>query len=604
MFQKDLKYIINKEFKNVFIVDNRNSWINCISLFNAKTDVIFCIDFGLKYELENSGANIYFLDHIVEPVLLQEANYQMHHFLDNWYKNKLGEDLLIYKKLKLGDALLLNIITNITSFCHFFFNIIAIKKLNYEKLYLAIEDNIVHDVFNKLDFKYCSINLPQKKSSHSNYAFPISYWINTKLYKNSVINKIIFIFKMTLSFLHSLIDIFSKNKINIYIQDYHPTQPIIKDINDLEDVLVRTPEFSLKRPIFKQRRIPKRFFPPKKVEAKAKALLNEFILADKADWYYEGYNLSDSLYDILIRVVADNILEACSTADTITNHFNKINYSLVIPVTNFWLENRLILNYAKNNNIPIFMIVNGLLNLSFEIDGKDSDYINCYSQTVKEDYFNNLENSLCLGDPRMDKYFLYQRKQIDRKNPVIIIGTAGFNSIDLNSYLAYEFDFLFDILFVLAELKNNGLNNKIILKVRDNGLVDQYHYFVNEYFPELDIDIVQDISFSNLIVKADLYISIYSQSLIEASFLEVPVIYYKKDTQFINRPFDCKCELVTASDINELQDKIEMFYNGSNAYDEFMKKSVLEKYIGPLDGLNTKRNIQFINQLIKKNNNK
>jgi hypothetical protein len=259
------------------------------------------------------------------------------------------------------------------------------------------------------------------------------------------------------------------------------------------------------------------------------------------------------------------------------------------------------MNYAKNNNIPIFMIANGLLNMSFENDGRNSDYINCYSEAVKEDYFNNSENAFCLGDPRMDKYYLSPKKQINRENPVIIIGAAGFNSIDLNSYLAYEFDFLYDILKVLTKVRQNGSNNKIILKVRDNGYAHQYQNFVNEYFYDLNIEVIQKTPFSTLIVRADLYISIYSQTLLEASCLDIPVIYYKKDTQFINRPFDGKSELVTANDIIELQEKIDLFYNGSNVYDAFMDKSVLEKYIGPLDGKNTQRNTDFIMDLVTGN---
>jgi len=56
--------------------------------------------------------------------------------------------------------------------------------------------------------------------------------------------------------------------------------------------------------------------------------------------------------------------------------------------------------------------------------------------------------------------------------------------------------------------------------------------------------------------------------------------------------------LVTACNIDELQEKFNQFYNGDDSFNAFMEKTVLEKYIGPLDGNNTQRNIDFIMDLI------
>jgi hypothetical protein len=601
MFQKKLKQIVNNEFNNVFIVDNRNSWVNCIQLFNAKTDIVFCLDFGLKNELDKKEVNVFYLDHIVEPKILQDANYQMHHFLDNWFKDDLGKDLLVYRGLKIGDALLLNLITDVTLFCHFFFNVIAFNKLKYKKLFLAIEDKLILDVFDKIKLKYQIVNRDVTDTKIPDYTFPISFWVNTKLYKKSLTQKLAVLLKSVLSYGHYLVDLIKKKKYNLYIQDYHPTKKIISNFLNTKNIAIRTSDYCIQSNILKQRRIPKKFSIKKKNDEEN--MLKTFISSKKQNWYYEEYNLSEFLYEIITPIITDKLREACNTADIIIKHFQKVNYSLIVPVTNYWLENRLIMNHAINKNIPIFMIANGLLNMSFERDGRDSDYVNCYSETVKEDYFNNSKKTICLGDPRMDKYFLTQKKQINREIPTIIIGAAGFNPIDLNSYLAYEFDFLYDILIVLKKLTKNGLKNKTILKVRDNGYAHQYQSFVKEYFSELDVQIIKEMSFSTLITQADLYISIYSQTLIEASCLEIPVIYYKKDNQFINRPFDGNSELVTAKNIDELREKIKLFYDQSDIFNAFMEKSTLEKYIGPLDGKNTERNIEFIMKIITQKQN-
>ena len=204
----------------------------------------------------------------------------------------------------------------------------------------------------------------------------------------------------------------------------------------------------------------------------------------------------------------------------------------------------------------------------------------------------------------MDKYAGVTIKKINRDSPTIIIGAAGYDSIDLNSYLAYEFDFLYDILFCINENIKKGYEANVVLKVRGNGYVSLYTDFIEEYFYHLNVKIVQDKSFFEIISKADLYISIFSQTIFEASCFGIPSIYYKKDTQFIHAPFDGKCELVTANDITQLQEKIDLFYNGSDVFDTFMQKSVLEKYIGPLDGKNTQRNIDFIMDLVEGNHKK
>jgi len=112
---------------------------------------------------------------------------------------------------------------------------------------------------------------------------------------------------------------------------------------------------------------------------------------------------------------------------------------------------------------------------------------------------------------------------------------------------------------------------------------------------------VQDQSFIDVIKKADLYITIYSQTLFEASCMGIPVIYYKKDTQFVHKPFDGNSELVTANDENELFDILQMFFEKSSEFNLFKSKEIMEKYIGQLDGNNTKRNFDFIVGLIGNN---
>ena len=41
------------------------------------------------------------------------------------------------------------------------------------------------------------------------------------------------------------------------------------------------------------------------------------------------------------------------------------------------------------------------------------------------------------------------------------------------------------------------------------------------------------------------------------------------------------------------------FQKGSDRFDPFLDRGVMEKYVGPLDGGNLERNLSFINTLIE-----
>ena len=211
-----------------------------------------------------------------------------------------------------------------------------------------------------------------------------------------------------------------------------------------------------------------------------------------------------------------------------------------------------------------------------------------------------MRNIVCLGDPRMDDYVKGNptKKSINNIKPTVVIGAGGFNVIDLNSYVAYEFDFLNDIITACKILLERGREMDLIIKVRQNGYIKQYEKFMCEYFRSIPVKLYDDTPMIKILSKADFYISIYSQTLFETSCFGIPVLYYKKDTEVIDPPFDGKSELVTAFSVADIVEKMEKFYNGDTIFDKFKDKEVMEKYIGPLDGNALERNMEFIYSLI------
>lgn len=591
--------IPTNSFDKIFIVESRNNWECCSETCNKHSDLVLCLDFGLKIQLQKEGYQVQFLDHLVSEKILQPLNFKMHDFLAKWYETNNGEDLLAYKHFSIGDSLLLFIISETTYFCHLFFNIISLNTLKYNNLIVSVKDDFIVNCLQKAGLN-CQINVGDSCEEYPIYFFPISKWIKEKTQKNSLTDKIKNIVANSFDFYHGIIDnIYKSNKKNIFIQKYFPTSSIIEQFKIIRSVQIILTNYTGIISAFSERRI---VFKNRKIANNLIANLKDnFKIKRNQIWIEESYEISKYIYEIIDIVLDEKLEEAISKSIDIENYFKKNEIALMVPITNYWIANRLLMNYCKMKEIPVFMIINGLLNVSFIHDAKDSKYVNCYSSSIKENYFKNAENVYALGDPRMDKYFDVSPKIINRENPVILIGAAGYDSLDLNSYVSYEFDFLYDILLTISVLISEGFESKIIIKVRGNGYFDTYKKFVNEYFGKMNIEIYQQYDFKELVSKADLYISIFSQTLFEAACFQIPTIYYKKDTQQIHKPFDNNSELVTALNSKELYDKLKLFYEDDSIYYQFMDKEIIEKYIGFIDGKNTKRNFDFINKLIESN---
>jgi hypothetical protein len=332
---------------------------------------------------------------------------------------------------------------------------------------------------------------------------------------------------------------------------------------------------------------------------KVTEIYNYYTSSVKREWIFADYDLAKMLYQRIDDTVLKKIQDSIDLIESQEMYFSKRVLKLMIPVTNLGMSNRLLMQYCFLQGIPVYLIINGLLTLSFWNDARDSTWINCYSDSIKNDYFNNINNALPLGDPRMDSYCQFKQRDLNYEKPHIVVGTSAFNPLDLNSYLSVEFEFVFDILRTLCKLKQNGREFTVSLKVRSNSYVQLYYQFVDEFFSDMKIKIYEQETFHSIITMADLYITFYSQTVFEASCLGIPVIYYKNDTQESNRPFDGKSELVTANTMNELFNYVNDFYENRNTFNKFKLRKVMEKYVGPLDGKNTSRNIEFIEALLE-----
>jgi hypothetical protein len=587
-------------YQNIFIVQNRNYWKACHFEYNREKDLVLTLDYGLIQEIDAAGGTVGYLDHITDNQIMERYNYEMYYFFSRWYCDKNGDDLFSHRKIGVGNAFRVEIWNDLTYFTRMFINLSQIVKSKYDNIFVGIDDEVILKILSKLGLKY-SKWLPPKEDIYKSYYFPIFQWNSEQIYPSrfrSLVKRLIIFTGNVLIDILKLIKLRPDN-VDIYIHDYHPTRPVIDAlIKDGKVNIINETLRSIKRLLIHQR-LPG-WTTSNKNRQFSKTQLANFKNNKHEKWIIEGIEISEMLYELFLNRISDSLPFYLQYVDTLIRFFKKKNLKLAIPISNIGNTNCLILNYCEANNISSYLIINGLLTASYLDEAKNATWINSYGESIKNDYFESKSNIVCLGDPRMDVYANSSRVRCKKKRPVILIGAAGYDNIDLNSYLAYEFDFLKDVLSACEILIQQGFEMELVIKVRPNGYLKQYADFVKEYFPGLPIELHDSIPFREIAEQSDFYISFYSQTILEVSSLGIPAIYYKKDNQFSHPPFDGKSELITALSIKDLIDKIGLYYSGSKAYDLFMKKEVLEKYIGPLDGKNLNRNMEFIYALLER----
>lgn len=592
-------------YRNLYIIDSKSLFNNIKLDCEVDKDLVLTYDFALKKYICDMGGNADYIDHLVDQQTLEQNNYIIYEFFKNWHYDKDGNDIFTYKGVPFGFSFRLEFWNNFVSYIRLYLSIKSVFNNNFLNIYVRTDNDVILQILNELKINFNKIEATNNIAKESEYYFPISKWMDSKirptgmrsfLYK--VREKVSYFYGAIMPFLDKIFK--QKIQYTIFIQEYHPTRKIIQNLrhdNRLTILLENFSRYSKKIENLKERLLPItgdiQDYHQYEVELLQKFKNNKYhslILND-------GSDVSAMVYSIIEQRLLVRMVYKLRTLDSCINYLEKNKVDLVVLIANIGHTATLFDLVCKYKRIPSFLIINGILAKNYQDEGTYATYINAYSQSIKENYFKGMDNIKTLGDPRMDMYSSLETNKINREIPTVTIGTSGFNPTDLNSYVAVEFDFMYDILQAFSLLKANGENFRIIIKVRPNGYIQQYQDFINEYFQGLEIKIFSTEPMLEVLKKTDFYITIYSQTLFEASCLGIPVVYYKKDTEITNPPFDNNSELVTVSTVESMIEAFTDFKNNHHRYKNFLDKKTMEKYIGPLDGKNLDRNIAFIYEL-------
>jgi hypothetical protein len=599
MTKDDLR-LPDRPFRHIFLVQNRDFWSTCPFTYDKEQDLVLTFDFAVVREVSLQGGTVAYLDHMVKSDLIERYNHETYRFFATWYLDKNGQDIFSYRGMKISTALRLYIWTDITYIVHLLVNLLALKHVRHERIFVGTEDALVLDALGLLGLRVESWQTAAGKQLRE-YYFPIFRWMHEQIYPSPMKRLVKIMVSRMLSAVTNLgsrLGILKNGTQNVFVQPYYPTYGIIKQLNRDENVNVVLENPADICGITREKYIPLSWTSAR-YRVLAESMINSFRSQKNTQWYIEGIDIGEYLYITILKRAATVLPECLNRMDDILDFFSKRPLKLMITTTNIGLTNCLMLNYCHARNIPTYLIINGYLGNAYLDESKDARWINSYGPSIKEHYFAGMENIVCLGDPRMDAYARADNsRQISTDKPTIVIGAAGYNNIDLNSYVAYEFDFLNDVLTACRTLISQGRSMDLIVKVRANGYIDQYRDFLREYHADIPVTLHDQVPMQQLLARADCYISLYSGTLFEAACLGIPALYYKKDTEIMAPPFDGASELVTADTPDELARKLELFYDHDSIFDAFRERNVLEKYVGPLDGNNLERNLKFIYSLL------
>lgn len=595
---------VDRSYRHIWILESRDWWANCRDLFDPARDLVLTYDFGLQREVTKLGGKAFYIDHLVDKQAMQENNFLAYQFLQKWYLDREGKDVFVYRGISFGAALRLEIWNDFIFYIRNRVCLERLRGLRFEKVFVGTLLGLVEGILEEMKLPFSPV-CQSRKAGQTTYYFPIHQWMDEKVrYKGigGIKYRLRDLASAMQGSLMSWVDQMSgwgDSKPAIFVQEYHPTRKLIQRLQQGARVRLVLATFSRSPGWFRYIPVWGRL---KKYQADAKILMQNLRASRCLKLVLSnGVDVSESIYRIIDERISVRTAETIRTLDCVMRYLGKNPVELEVLIANIGHVATLVDCVCKAKGVPSYLIINGFMSGDFLDESKNATIINSYSVSIKKHYFRGMDNIVCLGDPRMDSYVReYQPRTINRDTPTVTIGASAHSVVDLNSYLAVEFDFMYDILSALKIIKEQGAHLNIVIKTRANGYRWQYEEFVREYFPELEAEILDAVPFGSVMRKTDFYISLYSQTLFEASCLGIPCLYYKNDCEILDPPFDGNSELVTVGNVEELVKAIADFRSGHKRYDAFLQKSVMEKYIGPLDGGNLERNLNFIYEMLEK----
>lgn len=580
------------QYRRVFIVDSRQRFSASRDQWDPALDLVLTYDYAVRREVAAAGGDVAYLDHLVDAREMQHHNFACYDFFARWHTDAAGADIFTHEAIPFGRSFRVDYWNDYIFWVRARLCLERLRDVRYETLHVGTSLGIVETILRDDMARAFDPMAESAAPRMPEYFFPIHRWMGENIRRTGLRARVINVCAAALGLVLAWADRLSGaqgRRPAVLVQEYHPTRELIQRLR--RDGMVRVVGTTVSRTHLWSRYIPlwtgvDRFAAP------AARVLERFRERRSARLVLApGLDLTEGAYRIIEARIAPRVAETLRIVDAVARYHARNPISAELLIANIGDVITQADCVLQADGVPSFLIANGILATPFVDDSKIATVINAYSTSVKEHYFAGMTNVVCLGDPRMDRYVpLRPRRTVNRDAFSVAIGASGHNNTDLNSYVAVEFEFLAGVLQALRQVQADGVDLEVTLKIRGNGYIEQYRDFVAEYFPGLVTRIVADVPMTEVLDETDLFISIYSQTLFEASCLGIASIYFRIDDEIKQPPFDGLGELVTVDTVDALIDAIDDFRQAGTRFDAFLDRAVMERYIGPLDGRNLERN--------------
>lgn len=589
---------LRDRYRNIFVLDGRHRFQIIRAQYDPALDLVLAYDFGLKADILRLGGDVAYVDQLVDADELQDDNHRLYRFFERWHLDRDGADIFTHEGVPFGGSFRLEFWNDFVFHTRTWRCVERIACLEYDSLQVGTALGEVESVLRAMGRPFTTI-VAGRSNDVDEYFFPIHAWMEANIrhrgLKASVLNSMAWVIGRFFVVLDAMRGRRTSGP-SIFVQEYYPTAALIARLRNDGDVRVVGPGPT--RAHLFVRYVPMPFHAARH-DRQASAMLSAFQ-ARRAERLIlgSGTDISASVYRLIEARIGGRVAESIRIVEGAQRHVRRDPFALILLISNIGEIVTLVDCVCRAHGIPSYLIINGLLAAAFGDDSKHATVINSYSASIRDHYFRGQANVVCLGDPRMDAYPTVPRRAVDPRCFTVTIGASGFNPTDLNSYVAVEFDFMHDVLNAVQRVRNSGAIVRVVIKVRANGRKAQYLRFAAEFFPGLVCEIVDDVPVRRVLETTDLFVSIYSQTLFEASCMGIPVVYYRVGDLFKYPPFDGRSEVVTVDTVDTLERAIQDFRVGHARFDAFLDRTVMEKYIGPLDGRNLERNHEFVRQMM------
>ena len=295
----------------------------------------------------------------------------------------------------------------------------------------------------------------------------------------------------------------------------------------------------------------------------------------------EGYSFWDAIKENFSTLTTKRFVESIEKIILLHELFHSVNVSVILEWAHVGLEDKLIISIANEKKIPNMFLQHGLYLQNEKFDKyipilpilpSDGSKHLVWGDVLVDfiiKHGGKRDEIIKIGSPRYDKFF---RENKNEKSNIVLLAANGLfhnncKGTDTNAFIRME-----NFVRKIFEIVKKYPEKKIIVKLHPGRVSFDIKPIIQEIDPS--IEVFQNENILELLEKVDVMISLnYSTVVLDAMILEKPtLVLLPEDQNFENEiPLKDGTTLMT-SDINELEDMIEILFNDKKICNELIQK--------------------------------